>query len=218
MRTLTLVFVATLGLFSAQAWADSTIPYPYSGTIAPTNFFTAAATGEVDGYFVSGGNAGALDYIQMIDVSTDSFSGWQLPNHGTAVGTEVSFGYVTAGDVLEFQIYDATATAPGYSNGLVFSSNPADSYDGYNHAYAATWTLGNPLAPMIPSGVYIGMEDLPGAPFTSSPYGSADFNYTDEQAVFTNVDYSTAPEPGSLYLLGTGLLGLAGLVRRKLRA
>jgi len=40
------------------------------------------------------------------------------------------------------------------------------------------------------------------------------FNVTTEGGVTT----SPAPEPGTLTLLGSGLLGLAGLVRRKLRA
>ena len=34
----------------------------------------------------------------------------------------------------------------------------------------------------------------------------------------TNISTATVPEPGSLMLMGTGLIGLAGLLRRKLKA
>jgi hypothetical protein len=34
----------------------------------------------------------------------------------------------------------------------------------------------------------------------------------------TNISSVTAPEPGSLSLMGTGLIGLAGMIRRKLKA
>jgi hypothetical protein len=215
MRTLTLVVTTALALCTAQAWADSSIPYPYAGTVAPTNIFTATATGEVDGYFVSHGNAGAIDYLQMIDVSTSTASGWLLDNQTSTQGDEVSFGSVSAGDLLEFQIWDSN----DYPGGFVFSSNPANSYDGLNHAYAAAWELGNPIDPSIPTGVYIGMEDLPSPAPPGTSWGNADFNYTDTQAVFTNVSFELAtPEPGSLYLLASGLLGMAGLVRRKIRA
>ena len=37
-------------------------------------------------------------------------------------------------------------------------------------------------------------------------------------SVSADIGIVTTPEPGTLGLLGTGLIGLAGMVRRKLRA
>jgi hypothetical protein len=45
----------------------------------------------------------------------------------------------------------------------------------------------------------------------------SDLDYNDDQLVFTDVSSAPTPEPESLFLLGTGLLSLASIGRRKLR-
>jgi hypothetical protein len=51
------------------------------------------------------------------------------------------------------------------------------------------------------------MEDLPN--------GQSDFDYNDDTYVFTNIAAAPTPEPSSFALFGTGLLGVAGVLRRK---
>jgi len=121
--------------------------------------------------------------------------GGNFNNQTTVRGTSIDFGPVTAGDVLVFQLWDTTS-------GLQFASDPALSYDGVNHAYATPFAGGNG----IPAGIFVGMEDL--------PVGQSGLDYNDDQFVFTNV--SPTPEPETLAMLGSGILGVAGIVRRKL--
>ncbi|HVP50208.1 MAG TPA: PEP-CTERM sorting domain-containing protein [Candidatus Bathyarchaeia archaeon] len=83
-----------------------------------------------------------------------------------------------------------------------FASDPALSYDGVNHAYATPFAGRNG----IPAGIFVGMKDL--------PVGQSDLDYNDDPFVFTNV--SSTPEPGTLAMLGSGILGVAGILRRKM--
>jgi hypothetical protein len=195
---LTLTFV-TIG--SISAWGDI-IPYPDTGTIAPTVPLTATSTGDIDGYFY-GFSAADLDQIQMCDLTASTCSGFELPNQTTPVGTEFDFGAVTAGDVIVFNLENVT------TGGTLLSSDPTFSDDGINHAYVTAYTATGPTAIAgIPAGTFIGMEDL------SVAQGS-DLDYNDDQFVFTNVA-AQVPEP-SLLIVCIGLVGLLPVARRKLR-
>lgn len=101
-----------------------------------------------------------------------------------------------------------------------YSSVPADSDDGYNHAYMTDYTATGPTAiPGIPPGTFVGFEDLYIAANRNGVCGGnqnqSDCDYNDDEFVFVGVTPSATPEPSSLALLGTSILGAAGVVRRR---
>jgi hypothetical protein len=196
------------------------ILYPNPGTPAPTCCYTATNTGNIDAWYY-GSTASSTDYFKVIDVTTGASTGWLFDNRTTASGAElVNILAVNAGDLLEFQL-DNTS----YKD--ILSSIPADNPDGFNHAYATQWTGGTipDSSVSVPSSIggspvtYIGMEDL-------TKQQNSDFNYGDGQYLLTDVSYSensscetsATPEPGTILLLGTGMLGLVGFARNKLHA
>jgi hypothetical protein len=197
--------VLTVVICSLPAFADGCIPYCDVGTIAPTNVFTATLTGDINGYFVSKGSADDDDFVRMVDMTTGAVGPWVFENQTTMIGTMADFGSANAGDTLVFELINYT------QGGIILASDPGLSEDGVNHAYATMFSGGVLNGFDFPAGTYVGMEDL--------PVIHSDWNYNDDSFIVVGVSFTvgTTPEPSSILLFGSGILGLAGVLRRKLK-
>lgn len=208
MKTFTLSLVAlTAGLLVSPAFADN-IPFPNAGHVAPTAS-PILATGNTLNVFFYGSSAGDTDDVEIADVTQGWITGPIFNNHATTPGQELSFA-VNPNDVLVFYLVNENTSK-------IFSSNPSGSADGYNHAYLTSFS-GNGS---IPAGTFVGFEDLVIGANRDGVCGgennTSDCDYNDDEFVFVGITPTVgdAPEPGSLALLGTSILGVAGIARRR---
>lgn len=178
-------------LFGFTALTTNAAPIPYNlvGSEAPANSFIAASSGQITAYFY-GTEAGYNSEIglRVNGVSTGIYGLW---NHGSAYGASLVLGTVNAGDLLEFELRVLTTSTSWFSIA-------ANNIDNKNHTYS-TGFAGDAW---IPAGTYVAFEDLPSL---------GDFDYDDHQFVVTNVALG---EPGSLALLGLGMIAI-GLMRKR---
>ena len=200
----------SLGGLAMPAFAADMIPYGNTGHVAASTTVMSTGT-SLDVYFY-GSDAADTDDIEVRDVTQGWTSGLILDNHSSSAGQEFIFptgsNQLNTGDTLEFFLVNQ-------STGNTYSSVPGDSDDGYNHAYITSFS-GNGT---IPAGTFVGFEDLFIGANSDHVCGGqsnqSDCDYNDDEFVFVGVSPSAAPEPGSLALLGTSILGAAGIVRRR---
>lgn len=194
MRAQFILFTLAIVIATAVTASADSIPYSNVGTEAPSHHFIVAADGDLIGYF-SDSSAAYDDQIGVL-VNGTQLGSYSLGNHSSTTGQSVNFGHVNAGDSVVFAL---NVLSEGYQ----LYSNSALNSDGGNHAYSTVFSGGSD----IPAGLYVGFEDQLAT--------ISDFDYNDEDIVFTNVAIATNPEPVSFVLFGTGLLAL-GLFRRKI--
>jgi len=208
MRLNLFVLASILAVGSSPLLADP-IPYANVGQLAPDQSFTASSAGEVTAYFYSS-SASNDDKIILWDKTSGAMTAPSLDNHSSAVGSSVSLS-VNAGDSLIFTLDDIT-TGQYFSSVDYFGIPSPANYndDGYNHAYSTPYSGG---VNGIPAGTHVGMEDL--GVTSLKPLTGSDLDYNDDNFVFTNVTAAPTPEPSTIILFGTGLVGAAGALRRK---
>lgn len=199
--------ITVLALSTAAAVASAQVPtYTNPGHIAPQSTFTAATSGDLTGTFVLS-NAGGQDLVRLFDTTTGYTSPFGLDNFTSHAGDTFNFGHVNAGDNLVFEIENLGPAIPPVA--FLGASDAAYSTDATNHVYAQIYN----------GAALLGFEDLPNL---ANPDGGnySDFNYRDVLISVSDVTVTGAstvtPEPGTLALLGTGALGLAGTLRRRL--
>ena len=194
------------GLGQVSTAKAAFIAYPTPGVENPVTYtFTAASTGNVTAYFA--GSTASFENILGMSVNGGPVGSFGLDNQSTAYGTSFNLGSVTAGDTLTFVMRNVV---PGL--GDLFSKPSLNvPYDGdaqvHNHIYSTAFVTDG----IIPNGTFVSFEDLP----ANSP---PDWNYNDEDFVFTNVASTpSVPVPaavwGGLVLLG-GIIGKRQLSRK----
>jgi len=145
--------------------------------------------------FGFGGNLGVNGVSQSTSTPAGGGS-YSITSQLLLVNTAAATGTVT---ISTGTLSGNCATGCTFTNGTIDVDGSAD----FNGTFSGTLTAANGL---IDIKANRGTDVVDGFVFT-----------VNEANGTVSGDFAVTPEPGTLSLLGTGLVGLAGMVRRKLR-
>jgi hypothetical protein len=200
----TKIFLALLVLaLPLSAFAGSSVDFTNSGgTLTGANSgltlggSTLVAVNGLGGGLITGNNLGTLSF------STGALSSGSLQMGGTfAAGGVFSITGNGTDGIPTGSLFNGSFTGP-VTWTLITLANGTHNYT-LTGSLTGTWYNGSTI-----SGATVQLTINTGKGFFngSTTISSGDTNFT-----------TTVPEPGSLGLLGTGLIGIGGIVRRKLR-